>query len=55
VIRKHSWVEPKLALRFMIDDAKEFTGVRLGWCSNCAEGCGEKYPFDAFDHFQIMP
>jgi hypothetical protein len=45
----------------MLGDAKEFTGVRLGWCSNCAEGCGEEHPFDAFkvfnafDHSWIMP
>jgi hypothetical protein len=39
----------------MLGDAKKFTGLRLGWRTERVESNCKKYPFEAFDHFQIMP
>jgi hypothetical protein len=34
----------------MLGDAEEFTGLCLGWRTDCAESDGKKHPFEAFDH-----
>jgi hypothetical protein len=39
----------------MRGDTKKLTGLRLKWCTERAESKGKKYPFEAFDHCQMMP
>jgi hypothetical protein len=34
----------------MLGDAEEFTGLGLGWCTECKKSNSKKQPFEAFDH-----